>query len=142
MQTRARTRRHRDSEQFETPEWLERSFVLPLADPEVTDVPTQPVPHHDDDLSAGSGPPAVAPFVRPPSRDVDFARVIRRAEVARAAHRAATVSGGLTGLALIGYLVSASTMVLWLVALGVVVAATALAISLRLSAAPIPHVQR
>ena len=35
-------------DRFQTPQWLERSFVLPLNDGEVTVVPSQPQPHHDD----------------------------------------------------------------------------------------------
>src|SRR3954451_2967620 len=34
---------------YQTPEWLDRSFVLPLTRPEGTDVPSQPVRRHDDD---------------------------------------------------------------------------------------------
>jgi hypothetical protein len=77
--------------------------------------------------------------VRPPTKEVDFTRVIRRAEAARVAHRTATVATSLTGLALVAYLITASPVVLAAVVLGVLVAVLAVAVRLRLSAAPIPH---
>src|SRR5215210_7284844 len=73
------------SDVFETPQWLDRSFVLPLTVPEVTDVPTQSTPHHDDyeaEVVETAEPDidGTAPvFVRPPTPEIDFARVIRRA---------------------------------------------------------------
>lgn len=138
---------------FATPDWLERSFVLPLTPPsqvsrpvhgsEVIAVPHQHVPRHDDlsgqQVEAAS---SAQPFVRPPSTEIDFARVIKRAEVTRVATRTATVSGGFTGLALIAYLISSSALVLPVLAFTGLVTLVALAVRLRVSAAPIPHLER
>ena len=100
MRSAARSRRRTIPtvpDHFKTPAWLERSFVLPLTKPEQTDVP-EPRPHRDPipqqasarRMSAQSSPagnpgsPAPA-FVRPPSDEIDFGTVIRRADLSRSA---------------------------------------------------------
>ena len=133
----ARARRHHG---FETPEWLDRSFVLPLTRPEVTTMPAQPVPHHDDMGDLGSAEAdSSSCFVRPPSKEIDFARVIKRAEGERLAGRAAAVSTGVTGLAVIGYLITGATLVLVVMLVAGLVTVGALGLGRMLGAAPIPH---
>jgi hypothetical protein len=139
----SRARRSSSRELFETPEWLDHSFVLPLTRPEVTAMPAQPLPDHDDlgdsgDLVDGAHDDSPC-FVRPPSKEVDFARVIKRAEGERLAGRAAAVSTGVTGLAVIGYLITGATPVLVVLLVAAVVSILALVLGRLLSAAPIPH---
>src|SRR4051794_40586442 len=168
---RSRRRRMRDqarsrhagpatgSDHYQTPEWLERSFVLPLTQPEASEVPSQPVRRHDDDpdhspeagvtareaLPAATFGPALVPgpsFVRPPSEDIDFARVVRRADLCRQVTRLHWIATGLAGLALVIYLLVSSAWVLDLVVVCAVVAVVAFAVRLRLSRAPVPRLQR
>ncbi|MCW2847547.1 MAG: hypothetical protein JWR90_1521 [Marmoricola sp.] len=131
---------------FQTPEWLDRSFVLPLTEPEATDVPTQPVPHHDDDeerpptgAAPESGAEPAPAFVRPPSKEIDFARVIRRSDLSRTAIRAAIVSAGAAGLVLILFLLTGSPVVLGMAIAFGIVSLGALGARVRLATAPIPH---
>ncbi len=117
------------SDRYQTPEWLDRSFVLPLTQPEASDVPSQAVRRHDDDPEPAPDPrvtpdlePVVpdqrcpspaeqalrGPFVRPPSEDIDFARVIRRSDLSRKVTRLHWVATGLACLALVAYLLAGS----------------------------------
>jgi hypothetical protein len=139
----------RSADVFQTPEWLDRSFVLPLTEPEVTDVPSQPVPHHDDvekELPVSPTPESAAEpapvFVRPPSTEIDFARVIRRSDLSRAATRTAMISTGVAGLILILFLLTDASIVLGMaIALGAVTL-VAIGVRVRLATAPIPHLER
>jgi hypothetical protein len=153
MRAEARAQRPAGSEadRFRTPEWLERSFVLPLTEPGLSDVPpdvhpdapkdvppnvpSQSMPQHDDFSE-------VPLFVRPASREVDFARVIRRSDLIRRATRMALTSTGVTGLALIAYLLTSSPAVLSLTLLCAVVALAAAGVRVRMTAAPVPHLER
>jgi hypothetical protein len=157
---RERARTHRSvpavaSDRYQTPEWLERSFVLPLSTPEANDVPSQPVRRHDDDpvpeprvmprLEAAVGP--VAPtslpaIVRPPMVHVDFARVIRRSELCRRVTRVHWVATGLAGIALVLYLLTGSSALLSAIIVCGAVAIIAFAVRVRLDRAPVPHVRR
>jgi hypothetical protein len=150
MRTEARGLRSAPvSDGFQTPQWLDRSFVLPLTVPEATDVPTQSVPHHDDfenhpDDSPVSGTAATPDpsFVRPPTREIDFARVIRRSDLSRTATRAALASTGVAGLVLIAYLLTTSAVVLGMAISFGLVALVAVGVRIRLATAPIPHLDR
>jgi len=134
---------------FATPEWLDRSFVLPLTRPEVTDVPSQSMPEHDSfaepRLHAGTGPESAAEptpaFVRPPSHDVDFARVIKRADRSRLATRTAAATTATACLALIAYLLTSSPVLLSMTVLAAAGGLVALVVRLSLSSAAIPHVK-
>ena len=145
------------SDRYQTPEWLDRSFVLPLTQPQASDVPSQAVRRHDDDpeptpeaaMTSGldaavpeqaSGP--AAPFVRPPSEDIDFARVIRRSDLTRTVTRLHWVATGLACLALVVYLLTGSTAMLGVVALFALGAVAAFGVRIWLNRAPVPHVQR
>ena len=100
------------SDRYQTPEWLERSFVLPLTRPEASDVPNQSVPRHDDaaylspeprvmehDARAARHRAEHGPhFVRPPSDDIDFGRMIRRADLCRRAGRLSWATANLAGV--------------------------------------------
>lgn len=132
---------------FQTPEWLDRSFVLPLTEPEVTDVPSQPVPHHDDyEAVEAPAPKAVAEpapaFVRPPTPEIDFARVIRRSDLSRTATRVTMGATGLTGLLLIVFLLTSSPVVVGMAISFGLVAAVAIVVRVRCATASIPYLQR
>jgi len=145
------------SDRYQTPEWLERSFVLPLTQPEASDVPSQAVRRHDDDpeptpeqamtsdldavVPEQEAVPAT-PFVRPPSEDIDFARVIRRSDLSRKVTRLHWVATGLACLALVVYLLGGSTVMLGVVALFALLAVAAFGVRLRLHRAPVPRLQR
>lgn len=160
MRDQARSRRAGQapgSDRYQTPEWLERSFVLPLTQPEAADVPSQPVRRHDDDPQRAPeaqvtpfeavpgdtlGPTLGASFVRPPSEEIDFARVIRRSDLCRKVTRLHWIATGLAGLALVLYLLLSATWVLGLVVVFAVVAVVAFGVRFRLNRAPVPHLQR
>ncbi len=153
------------SDRYQTPEWLDRSFVLPLTQPEASDVPSQAVRRHDDDPEPTAGPamtpsrdavvpeqateqatgPATGPatpFVRPPSEDIDFARVIRRSDLTRKVTRLHWVATGLAGLALVVYLLTGATVLLGVVALFALLAVAAFGVRVQLHRAPVPRLQR
>jgi hypothetical protein len=160
MREQARTHRSVQtpaSDHYQTPEWLERSFVLPLSNPEANDVPTQPVRRHDDDPApeprlmasleaaaeaATPGTSAAPLFVRPPTAHVDFARVIRRSELCRTVTRVHWAATGLAGIALVLFLLMGSTTALATVLVSAVVAVAAFGVRIWLHHAPVPHVQR
>ena len=81
-------------------------------------------------------------FVRPPSDDIDFSIVIRRADRSRAALRTAWLSTGVAGLVLIAFLLTAVPAVAVLAALSAVVAVSATVVRMRLMRAPVPRVHR
>jgi hypothetical protein len=154
-QLRARARAQRGTagavpDRFQTPQWLERSFVLPLADGQVTVVPSQPQPHHDDfsPPPAGKrrGPAEVEPgapsFVRPPRQEIDFARMIKRADHCRTASRAAIASIGFAGVGLVFFLVTMNLVALEVAIACAVLAVIAVGVRIRLATAPVPHVER
>ena len=152
MQSQARGRRRTTSPEvdgFQAPEWLDRSFVLPLTRPEVSDVPSQSMPDHDsysEPLVHNSPAPKThaeptPAFVRPPSRDVDFARVIKRADRCRVANRRLRQrpqSRALPYRLPADQLTDPSAGTV----LGAVGAIGALVVRLSLSNAAIPHVKR
>jgi len=130
-------RRRARPQHYETPAWLERSFVLPVqptpesAAPESA-APDNPAPRH---VPAREWPE----FVRPPSEEIDFAAVVRRADAYRLARRTALFALALTTLILGVIVLTGSTAVLPLVvvsAAGVLVSGTVLVV---LSHAPLPH---
>ncbi len=125
---------------FQTPQWLERSFVLPLTEPEATDVPSQPVPHHDDFEAAATEPAEGAPaFVRPPTPEIDFARVIKRSDMGRTATRTAFAATGVAGLFLIVFLLVGSPVVLGMALAFGLIAVVAVGVRIRVATAAIPH---
>jgi hypothetical protein len=138
----------RGSDGFQTPEWLDRSFVLPLTRPDATpsvlsrSVPKQSSPHHDDYESAKPGEQRgqTVPFVRPTTPEVDFARVMRRSDLGRTAARAAVASSGLAGLTLIVHLLTSWTLVLGMTIAFGVIALVTVAVRVHLVTAPLPHV--
>ncbi len=139
-------------DRFQTPQWLERSFVLPLSDGEVTVVPSQPQPHHDDYPGAPSvqnhardaevDPTAAPTYVRPPSEEIDFARIIKRSDLCRTANRAAIASIGFAGLALVAFLVTMDPAGLLVAIAFAVMAVVAAGVRVKLATAPVPHLER
>lgn len=136
---------------YVTPAWLDQSFVLPLTEPDAddladaTDVPHQNTPHHDDETapaSTGAVAPQARPapaFTRPPTPEIDFARVIRRSDLRRTTTRTSVAATGLAGLVLIAYLLALQPVVLGMAIVLGLVAITAGAVSARLALAPVPH---
>ena len=159
MRDKARAQRGGPSaapDHYRTPEWLERSFVLPLTRPETSNVPNQAVPHHDDAAYAPRRPrvtqhathsprhraEAETTFVRPPSEDVDFTRMIRRADLCRRMGRLSWGSANLAGVALIVFLLLASPVVLAAAIVFAVTALISLVALFGLGRAPIARLQR
>jgi len=146
----ARARRRADVDRFQTPEWLERSFVLPLTDRGVTVVPSQPHPDHDDfnetphsarpARHAEVDPAAAATFVRPPSQEIDFARMIKRSDHCRTATRAASASIGFAGLGLVAFLLTMDPLGVMVAIVCAMLAVIAVGVRIRLATAPVPHV--
>ena len=139
-------------DRFQTPQWLERSFVLPLTDGEVNVVPSQSQPHHDDFSEtplverpapgAVVDPTAAPTFVRPPSQEIDFARMIKRSDRSRMAIRTAIASIGFAGLALVTFLVTMVPVALMVAIAFAVLAVIAVGVRVRLVKAPVPHLER
>jgi len=150
-QARARRRTGAVPDRFQTPEWLERSFVLPLEDRGVS-VPSQSQPHHDDFPQVSvAGRPAYAAelnaaatpsFVRPPSKEIDFARMVKRSDHCRRASRAAIALIGLAGLAIIVFLLTMHPLPLEVAIACAVLAVLAAGVRVRLGSAPVPHLER
>ena len=147
------------TDRYQTPAWLERSFVLPLSSPEASDVPNQSVPHHDDylrvvdrprmtthletDTRLAPAPPAPrAQFVRPPSDDIDFAQVIRHSDLSRKAGRLAWATAGITGVSLIAYLLTTSALALGATVVLAMACAASTMWRARLTHGPVPRLQR
>ena len=148
---REQARSHRAvpvSDRYQTPEWLERSFVLPLTSPEASDVasqdvPSQPFPKHDDDPVVREASELGSRSVqRPPSHEIDFARVVRRSDLCRRITRLHWIATGLAGLALVLYLLLSSVLLLDLVIVLALVAVVAFAARVWLNRAPVPRLQR
>jgi len=153
LRAHARDRRNAtgaDADGFQTPEWLERSFVLPHSDRGATVVPSQSHPHHDDVATLAERPapsaevvPAAAPaFVRPPSQEIDFPRMIRRSDHCRMASRATIASIGFAGLGLIVFLLAREPMALVVAICLAVLAVIAAGVRVRLVTAPVPVLER
>ena len=129
---------------FETPEWLERSFVLPLTEPEAVApvAPTRPLPAQSrprhDDLAMT----APAAFLRPATPRIDFALVVRRADLTRSYSRVARTSAGLSGLSLVGFLLVSSPWLLACSAVLMIAAVAAVVAQVRLARLPLPHLDR
>ena len=119
--------------------------MLPLTRPGLTDVPSQSVPDHDNfseaRLQEGAAP-AKEVYVRPPSREIDFARVIKRSDRGRKATRLATAATGIACVALILFLLTDSSVLVPVAIGAAVVAVICVGIRVRLSMAPIPHLER
>jgi hypothetical protein len=154
LRAHARAQRHTAGDvpdRFQTPQWLERSFVLPLTDGEVTVVPSQSQPHHDDFPEPPAGKrrgvpaevePATAPsFVRPPSQEIDFVRMIKRSDHCRTAIRAAIAAIGFAGVGLVFFLVTMAPLALEMAIACAVLAVFAVGVRIRLATAPVPHVE-
>ena len=134
-------RRRAESQRFATPAWLDRSFVLPVqpSDPVTeaaaeTPAPEAPALRH---VPAREWPD----IVRPPSAEVDFATMVRRADAYRLARRTALFTLALTTLVLGVMVLTGSTAVLPLVAVsasGVLVSGVVLVV---LSHAPVPRLE-
>ena len=133
-------RRRAESRHFATPAWLDRSFVLPVQ-------PSDPVTEAPE--SEATAPEAPAPrhvparewpdIVRPPSAEVDFATMVRRADAYRLARRTALFTLALTTLILGVMVLTGSTAALPLMAVsgaGMLVSGVVLVV---LSHAPVPR---
>lgn len=84
----------------------------------------------------GEGPAA---FVRSSGPEIDFAKVMSRSDLSRTASRSALISSGLTGLALIGFLLTMSPLVLGMAIAFGMVALVAVMVRVRLETAHVPH---
>jgi len=130
---------------FQTPRWLDQSFVLPVTAPGVVDVPGQPVPRHDDtaepvESQVSEPSPGASPaFLRPPTREVDFGKMMKRSDLSRFSARTVMASGGMAGLALIVHLLISRPVVLGMAVAFGLVALAAAGLRIRLARAPIPY---
>ncbi len=97
--------------------------------------------HVPDAAADVTGEEPVA-YVRPSSPEIDVAKVMRRSDLSRTASHSALASGGLTGLALIGFLLTMSMLVLGMAIAFGVVAVVAVTVRVRLETAQVPHLER
>ena len=159
-----------EPDRYETPEWLDRSFVLPLTRPEGAEVPPEPSdpapraprglpsqgsPRHDDLADAAetqpaaerpahrpAGQPAPGSFVRPETPEIDFVRVVRRSDLSRTAARVSWLALLLSGVALVALLVTGSGIALGALTVLVVASIGAGLTRAHLDRAPVPLVRR
>jgi hypothetical protein len=136
MQTQAREKARPERRQYRTPGWLDHSFVLP---DEQTPARVAAASHPLLPKPRAKAPDPLPYFDRPPSPEVDFAAVVRRADLGRRA-RIATIVGLVLALVtvvlfqLTGSMASAAGAILFaLVTLG---AAT---VRMVLNRAPVPY---
>ena len=80
--------------------------------------------------------------MRPPSREIHFARMIKRSDHCRTAIRAATAAIGFSGLALVVFLLTLNPLPLELAIACTVLAVVAGGVRVRLGTAPVPHIER
>ena len=142
---------------YETPVWLERSFVLPVRDPLVrpahhagapalgglaTDMPDQPAPRHEVQLfgasSSAEWPDQSSEFVRPTSPEIDFARLVRRTDVIRRLRLATLVAFFLGMLATSVYVLTGAGAALPLAAVSTLAGCLAWLWAAGSQRAPIP----
>lgn len=137
---------------YETPAWLERSFVLPVQDTAATiSAAGEGTDAHQRRLEAeaprmyktmGLVPPKQWPeFVRPPSEEIDFVAVVRRDDACRAARRTALAAAALMALALVLLVLTSSSLALPLLAVSAVGATSSVVVLLNLRRAPLPVVR-
>ena len=81
-----------------------------------------------------------ATFVRPPSQEIDFARMIKRSDHCRMATRAAIASIGFAGLGLLAFLLTMDPRGVLVAIVCAVLAVIAVGVRIRLATAPVPHV--
>ncbi len=128
---------------YQTPQWLERSFVLPVSGEAAPEVPAQALPEHDDMAAPSADLPLVTPepkAQRPQAAEIDFARVVQRHDLSRRAAHIAWATAAITGVALILSLVMPSAALLAIVVGFAALCLVALTASLQLSHAPVPRV--
>jgi hypothetical protein len=87
---------------------------------------------------AGPGPH----FTRPPSEDIDFARMIRRADLCRSVGRVSSACAGLAGLALIVFLLFTSVAALAALIVCTVACLASMVTLVGLTRAPVARLQR
>lgn len=151
MQVQALARRALapQTDRFATPDWLDRSFVLPLTAPDLTaasppaapNVPSQGRPRHDD-LAPRTVRDNAPAFRRPDTPDIDFALVVRRTDLTRTCSRVARTAGGFAGLSLVAFLLVAAPWLLVCSAALLVVALGARAAQVHLTHLPLPYLAR
>ncbi len=131
-------------ERFQTPAWLDHSFVLPVQE-SAPEHETWPPP--DDDSAGRYGSMGFVParewpeFVRPPTDEIDFAQLVKRADIARVARRTTTLASACCLVALTAFLLTgspAALSLLWISVCGGAAAALALVF---LRVAPLPHMR-
>jgi hypothetical protein len=138
---------------YETPAWLERSFVLPVQDTAVSASASDEVRADQDRRrreaeaprmykTMGLVPPKQWPeFVRPPSEEIDFVAVVRRDDACRAARRTALVATTLMVTALLLLVLTTSPLALPLLAISAVGTCASVLVLLNLRRAPLPVVR-
>lgn len=135
MQTEARSQT-RPKRQFQTPEWVDHSFVLPDQQ-----TPTSMVAgsHHVVPSPRVVTPDPLPPFERPATADVDFAAVVRRADVGRRARLLTTAALLVAVLAIVVFQVTAAPVAAVCAILAAIVAIGGSATRVVLNRAPVPY---
>jgi hypothetical protein len=139
MQTRAREQTGGERGPYLTPQWLDHSFVLP-AEVEAEGI-ALPSPRGESPVATTTLQAEVPVFERPATPDIDFAAVVRRADVAR---RARIVTAGALVLALVAAVVfelTSQPLAAVVAVLAVVVTVGAVATRVVLNRAPVPYLE-
>ena len=130
---------------FETPAWLDHSFVLPVQEPvdesAAGTMPVQQRPDHDDLVAQPAATVITTDFVRPASEEIDFVRVVKLADACRLARRTATYAVMVALLALTIFMLTRSSVVLPLLVIAAAGGVGAASVTLWLRRAPIPRVR-
>lgn len=139
MRARAREQTGGERGPYLTPEWLDHSFVLPAkAAPGTIALPS---PRGETPVEARPAPPAEPAFERPPSPEIDFVAVVRRADLGR---RARIVTGIALVVALVAVVLFQVTAQPFAAAVALVASVVTVAAAISrivLNRAPVPYLE-
>ena len=137
MQTQARAQVP-PRERYRTPEWVDHSFVLP---DDQTPTRVAAASHHPVPRPRAKAPDPLPAFERPSSPEIDFAAVVRRADLGRRA-RIATIAGLLLALvAVVVFQLTGGVAPAVLAILFALVTLAAAAVRIVLNRAPVPYLE-
>jgi hypothetical protein len=138
MQTQAREQSRPARRQYQTPEWVDHSFVLP---DEQTPARVAAASHHPVPRPRAKAPDPLPVFDRPVTPEVDFAAVVRRADLGRRARVTTIVGLLLAFVGVIAFQVSGAAVAAACAILFAVVTLAAVTVRLVLGRAAVPYLQ-
>jgi hypothetical protein len=138
MQTQAREQSRPARRQYRTPGWLEHSFVLP---DDLTPTRVAAASHPLLPKPRAKAPDPLPVYDRPLTPEVDFAALVRRADVGRRARIATIVGLVLAFVAMVAFQVTGSEAAAACAILLALVTLGAAAVRVVVNRAPVPYLQ-